>query len=85
MNTEAPFAESIKSSLLLQFLNGYLAEVDGEFNTHVTKEEVEHPPTRQERLTHSLFHGGFQDYHRRFKLAHPEIYAPRQAIVATAA
>ena len=62
-----------KGSLLLDYYNGYRAEVHSPFNAWVTGIAVGHLPTPDEELVHSITHGGLNDYRKRFVQAHPGV------------
>jgi hypothetical protein len=69
MNTNNP---QIASSLLLQYVRGFHAEVNSPYNEWVTGEKVGHSPTWDEKLIHFITSGGVRDFRKRFKLVHPE-------------
>lgn len=59
--------EFLCRTLLFQLFARFKAEREDPFNTHVTGELLKCSPTDNDKLTHSLAHGGFTDCARRFR------------------
>ncbi|MFA6404681.1 MAG: hypothetical protein WCW03_01650 [Candidatus Paceibacterota bacterium] len=62
----------VEQLLLVKFFQGYAEDCESPLNSWGAGEAMHHPPSSDEKRIHSLTHGGFGAFRKRFALEHPE-------------